>query len=77
MAWKMRGAASCGVSRLGGSAVRSTNTRSVTASSGTSMDVTYRGRASVHHSSDTSGNGSDAIMQYIGDGANYTAKYLY
>lgn len=25
----------------------------------------------------SSGNGSEAIMQYIGDGANYTAKYLY
>ena len=31
------------------------------------MDPTYA----------SSGNSSKAIMQYIGDGANYTAKYLY
>lgn len=25
----------------------------------------------------SSGNSSDAIMSYIGDGTNYSAKYLY
>ena len=53
MAWKILGAASLGERRCGGSLERSTNTCSMTVRRGTSIEVTYSGKASVHQSSDT------------------------
>lgn len=70
MALNTAGAASCADRRTPPpSPPRSTMTRSTTASSGTSMAVTYSGSASVHQSSDTKAS-SAAQLRFSGASGN-------
>lgn len=70
MALNTAGAASCADRRTPPpSPPRATMTRSTTASSGTSMAVTYSGSASVHQSSDTKAS-SAAQLRFSGASGN-------